>query len=283
MSVIEKDVKRMSELLDRFRSELMALKDEAVHPPKVPRARVVELTRILLASFAKVDAQLSEELSPARAAQRRQQAQRMQDRALTYFAADLERERSLGGERTRRAELAAIVAQHDQYLLKWAWPLFSDDKETADVLADISRGTGHQDDAEDVLRLVKLYRSQWHLADGQTPVTRARLDAAEADATEMVTLLSSDTPNRVRDLAWRAYTAWRQDYVDLMALGRYLMRHMDNVDLMFPGIFAARVPSTPQSSDQAAEEDAPDDTDNDTDGDDADSTEEDANSSAGGI
>ena len=136
------------------------------------------------------------------------------------------------------------MAGYDKYLLKWAWPLFGDDDRMAETLADIQRGRGVQDDAEDVIRLVQLFRARWDRADGQTPVTLEYLTRAETDATALITLLEAGTRDKQRELARRAFNAWRNDYRDIMLLGRYLLRDQDKAAEMFPGIRARRSPPT---------------------------------------
>ncbi|GAB4562896.1 MAG: hypothetical protein Tsb0020_11610 [Haliangiales bacterium] len=248
---MEPNSKRISELLEQNRAALAALDDSILIRPNVHRARVVALTNTTLQSFARIEPSLDEELSPARAIERRQQAEQLESRALTYFAADLDREENATKQESRRAEIAARVTEHDRYLSKWAWPLFGDDPELNAVLVDIRAGRGVQDDAEDVVRLAQLYRSRWQQAAGKTPVTMDYLSTAEAEATELITLLDEGV-DAARDVAWRAFAYWRQAYQDLMNLGRYLTNNNEGSESQFPGISSARrsqqrTPSAPPS------------------------------------
>lgn len=84
-------------------------------------------------------------------------------RAWVYYGTDLRAEEIRSNKaRKERLKLAKTVAGHDR-LIGWAWPLFGSDPEDAETLRDISRGTGRRDDAEDVLRLVDLYRAAGRL------------------------------------------------------------------------------------------------------------------------
>ena len=231
--------KRMSEVLESARAELAELPADTVVRANVQRTRAVALTRTLVSNFPQVEVLLDDELSPARAAQRRAQWLRLTDRALAFFAADLARETGGRARKDRFTELVELVARHDTYLLGWAWPLFGGDEKLADVLGDIRAGTGHQDSTEDVIRLVAMYRERWDQAEGKTPVTREYLAQAEADATEMVGLLDSAAGDGRRDLARRAYTAWRNDYHDLVSLARYLLQGSSDLEARFPGIATA--------------------------------------------
>ncbi|MCG8424719.1 MAG: hypothetical protein MJE77_43065 [Proteobacteria bacterium] len=243
------DERRLSEILQRHQPELLALDPSILVFPRASRARVVAVTNTLIENFRPIV--LEDELSKVRAVQRRAQLGGLEERALAYYAADLARAESASDEQTRRAQLSERVADHDRYLFKWAQPLYGDDPELAAVLADIKRGRGLQDDAEDVLRLVGLYRTHWDRAAGQVPVTPQRLDQAEADATEMVTLLDASPLDKKRDLAWRAYTMWRKDYHDLMNLGRYLLCDTKGVESMFPSIGVGRTTGSRQPSSSA--------------------------------
>lgn len=236
--VVMNDEKRMSEVLERTRDELLGLPAESLGKANVLRGHAVVLTRTVVASFQTLEAMLEEEFSPSRAAELRARARGLGDRALAFFAADLAREERYNAEESQRVDLVERVAGYDRYLLKWAWPLFGDDDFLAGILADIQRGRGAQDDAEDVLRLVELFRASWELADGQTPVTLEYLTRAETDATELVTVLDADIRDEKRDLARRAFTAWRDDYREILFAGRYLLRDQDNASELFPGIRA---------------------------------------------
>lgn len=230
----------LSKLLDNARPELAAMDSGKVGPRKVLRNRVLQLTDILLPSFAALDKQLDVELHADRAATRRKQAAGLKTRAWVCFAADLQADEvSANTIKQRRDELATLVTGHDRTLFKWASPLFDSDPTHREILRDIQRGTGRRDDAEDVLRLAKLFRDNWAMAEGKTMITQELLDAAASDATALLDLLEPGKLSPARDLAMRAYSAWREDYNELVALGRYLSRANADADARFPGIHSA--------------------------------------------
>jgi hypothetical protein len=219
----------------------MAIPKDQFIAVTVSRERVQALTWHILTQISYWMPRLDQELAAERAQQRRDEQNRLGERAHAFYAADLLAEEAYapapGQERQRLFER---VAEHDRILLKWARPLFGDDPRRAEILDDIQRGTGYQDSADDVVRLVAMFRGNWAEAEGKTPITRDFLDSAEADATRMFGFLSDTDGAEARDLARRAFTAWARDYRELMALGRYLARDDKDVLLRFPGIHAER-------------------------------------------
>jgi hypothetical protein len=204
----------------------------------VSRQRALELDELLLGSWAPLVDWIEEELSPARAEQRKTELKRLDTRGWVFYAADLAADEIHSNiNRKQRRELAKVVGGHDRFLFKWATPFFGDDPEHAETLRDISRGTGLRDDAEDVLRLVALFHANWaQVKDQQTVVTEAYLEQAAADAAKQLDLLRNGLANPARKLADAAYSLWYFDYVELMHLGRYLTRRDADSTLRFPGV-----------------------------------------------
>jgi hypothetical protein len=235
------DRPRLTAILDKYHAELMAIPKNEFITMTVSRDRALELTEHMVASMTVYEPRLDQEIVPERARQRRHELRGLPERAQTFYAADLLAEEAYTPvEERERRQIFERVAEHDRTLLKWARPLFGDHPERAALLDSIQRGTGHQDSAEDVVRLVTMFRGNWTDAEGKTPITREYLDAAEADATRMVEFLSGKDSAQARDLARRAFTAWARDYRELMALGRYLARHEADATTRFPGIHAER-------------------------------------------
>ncbi len=141
---------RVSEILERSRAALMRLDESTLMPPTVQRSRVIALTHTVLRSFQTVEPRLDNELSTVAASERRAQARTLEQRALTFFAADLVREEN----------------------------------------ADRARNQGRP----------------------------------------------SPSATHARDLAWRAFTLWRNDYRALIATGRYMLRDSERARERFPSI-----------------------------------------------
>lgn len=218
---------------------------EALHPDRyvrrsVSRPRALELTNILLTSWAPLTDVLDMELSPLVAQQRKLELGRLSTRVWVFYKADLASEELHANTiRKQRRELARAVAEHDRFLFKWAMPVFGDDPEHAETLRDISRGTGARDDAEDVLRLADLYLGNWKQVEAlqlQHAVSKAYIDQAVADATRQLDVLTHGLQNPARRLADAAYSQWFHDYTQLMHLGRYLHRDEPDVVIRFPGV-----------------------------------------------
>lgn len=232
------------ELFAAARHDLLALSTEALLRPRLPRERVLQLTAVIRREFAPLVPLLDEELSPARAAARRADYGALEPRALVYHAADLAVEQPWSAaQKAHRSDLVARVREHDETLSGWAVPLFRKDEEASVIVADILRGKGTRDDAEDTLRLVQLFRSRWPEVSGKTPVTEAQLAQAEADATELIQALDSiegEGLGSPRDLRRRAFTWWFQPYTEIFLVGRYLLRHDVIAAERFPGVPAER-------------------------------------------
>ena len=258
-------------LLDSAMPDIQALDPEHYIRRTVSRPRVLELTNILLMSWAPLIDAIDQELSPVLAMQRKLELGRLDTRAWTFYKADLAAEELFANVvRKQRRVLARAVAEHDRFLFKWATPLFGDDPEHAETLRDISRGTGARDDAEDVLRLVALFRSNWEQVEAlQQAVTRPYLDKAAADATRQLDVLRNGTSNPARKLADAAYSLWYRDYYELMHLGRYLCRGDLDAVSRFPGVREAMVARAGEDADEDDEfddllgEDEDDDDDDD--------------------
>jgi len=241
---MELEPPRTQELLAAARNDLLALPTAALLRPRLPRERVLHLTSVIQREFEPLLSRLDDELSPARAAARRADYHALETRALVYHAAELAVEQPWSfAEKAHRAELIARAREHDETLSSWAVPLFRKDEEASAIVADILRGKGIRDDAEDTLRLVQLFRSRWPDVAGKTPVTEAQLAQAEADATELIEVLDSiegEGLGSPRDLRRRAFTWWFQPYTEIFLLGRYLLRHDVVAAERFPGVLAER-------------------------------------------
>lgn len=230
------DPPRMIAILEQFRAELEAIPREQFAKINVLRGRVLELTDLVLESFTPCVPMMKEMFSPTLISKMAERRERVSLLAQAFFAADLLATEEFGDVAANdRNLLFGRVAEHDKMLLKWAWPLFGDDEVLKKLLADIQRDTGHQDDAEDTIRLVRMFRTNWAAAAGKTPIDEAYLDQAEADATEMIAMLTSKA-EQMRDLARRGFTAWRIEYREIIRVGRFLRFHEPNVLELFPGI-----------------------------------------------
>lgn len=223
----------------------------------ISRARVLQLNEVLLTSWTERIHLIDEELSADRAKQRKDALNRLESRAWVYYGTDIRAEEIRSNKaRKERLKLAKTVAEHDHFLLGWAWPLLGSDPENAVTLRDISRGTGRRDDAEDVIRLVDLYRDHWsEIKDMQKAVTEARLNQAQADATKQLDYLRNGAGNPARKLADAAYSLWYVDYTDLMRLGRYLTWNDPESIQRFPGVKEAGNTSSKAGSNKADQKD----------------------------
>lgn len=260
------DRPRLTQILERFRAELEAIAREQLARINILRGRVIELTDIVCDNFARCEAIMDKVFVPAYAQERRAQRDLLPLRAQAFYAADLLADEEQGiYEEGERKQLFERVAEHDLTLLGWARPLFGRDAVLAKVLDDIERGKGYRDDADDVVRLVRVFWSNWAKAEGKTPVDAAYLKESEADATEALAILDKKNA-QARVLARQAFTAWRTDYLEVVATGRYLLRNEPKVNELFPGIHAvknrrSRVENAPADTTPGDAEPAPESSD----------------------
>ena len=241
----------LHKLLEAAKPELLKVEIPKDMRRLVGRERVADLTDIMVTSWAPLTDWIDEELSPARAEQRKAQLAGLDNRGWVFYAADLEAE-EIHSDATKKAqrELAKVVKENDRTLMMWANPIFGSDPDHAATLADIARGKGRRDDAEDVQRLVILYRSNLPLVmSTQKVITEDYLDKAATNAAKQLAYLRRRKKNPARKLADAAYLLWYRDYVDLMQLGRYLTwREADSMQ-RFPGVQEERnAPATVASA-----------------------------------
>ncbi|WP_437827416.1 hypothetical protein [Sorangium sp. So ce1153] len=244
--------KRMNDLFAEAKPTLLELPSDSLERPRVSRERALQLTAALRQEFASLMPRLAEELSPAKARKRKADFEALEPRALVFYAADLAVDAPWTSvQKERRAALARKVREHDELLSAWAVPLFRKDEEASAAVADIQRGKGTRDDAEDTVRLVALFRKHWPAVKGQTPIKESYLDEAEADATELLGLLDVGETSALgspRDLRQRAYTHWLAAYLEVFHLGRYLQRHDPAAAERFPAVAAERSAAAPQTA-----------------------------------
>lgn len=252
--------KRMNDLFAEAKPVLLGLPSESLVQPRVSRERALQLTAVLRREFAPLVPSLSEELGPDRARRRKADYDALEPRALVFYAADLAVDAPwTSAQKERRAALTRKVREHDELLSAWAVPLFRKDDEASALVADILRGKGTRDDAEDTIRLVALFRKHWATVKGQTPIEQCTLNEAEADATELLGLLdagATSTKGSPRDLRQRAYTHWRSAYLEIYHLGRYLMRHDPAAAERFPAVAAERSAAPAERNTAQPERDA---------------------------
>jgi hypothetical protein len=169
----------------------------------------------------------------------------LERKANVYYASALEvRIPWTTEQKKRHRELNKLNRAHDDYLFTWAWAHFQKDDALRPRLIDIRRGHGSRDDAEDVVREVRIFRDNLPILENKTPVTAEYLDQAERDATEQLELLKikdgGDQTGSPLDLRRRAYTAWEIDYNSLIHEGRYLTGDTPEAASLFPKVSAER-------------------------------------------
>jgi hypothetical protein len=225
---MEPEAKRLNDLFNAAKRALLALPVDSLVQPRVSRDRAALLTTILKHEYSSLQPLLSVELSAERVAEREADLDSIGTHSLVYYAAELLLEGPwTSDQKARKAELASKVREHDRYLSRWAVAVFDTNADAKKIVASILRGRGRRDDADDTIQLGQLFRHHWDEVAGKTPVTTAHIEAAEADAAELLQILDAGKVAPMgspRDMRKRAYTVWHRAYSELFHLGRYLRR-----------------------------------------------------------
>lgn len=149
--------------------------------------------------------------------------------ALVYIGADLAWQNSLPDltPREERRALTDRARAWDTRLMKRARAEFDGDTDIETILADIQTGTGHRDDAEDVLRLLGLFFERWDTVGARLPWPRAELETLEADMTRLLVILRPKTiaQSAAALLRQQAFTRFVRTFNEVLDACRYLARH----------------------------------------------------------
>jgi hypothetical protein len=245
------DITTYNALLAEDRANLLALPKQSLRSLRLDRERAQSLTDKVIKEFEPLLVEVHASYKDPKLASILKSYETLDRLSNVYYAAELAAETPWTPEQKKRSkELAIINRANDKYLFKWAWNLFEENPDLLPELISIRAGRGNRDDADDVVREVKLFRDRWEPDDlaHNCPVTLERLAQAELDATEQINLLKLTEPDKTGspgDLRWRAFTAWEKDYNHIIHTGRYLRYEEPGIEQRFPGAYPERNPSTP--------------------------------------
>lgn len=221
---------------------MLALPKDKLHKPRVGRTRAKDLTKIVLTNFAAMLVLVERTFQEWKIEQIRQAYEGLERRANVYFASALDAQNPWTAEQKKRhQELNRTNREHDECLFTWAWAHFKKNSTLKPILIDIRKGHGCLDDAEDIVREVRIFRDNLEALENRTPVTIEYLNQAERDTTEQIELIGlrdEDHTGSPLDMRRRAYTAWETDYNRLVRDGRYLGEDVPDIDSLFPKISA---------------------------------------------
>jgi hypothetical protein len=235
--------KEMETLLQQWKSTFTKISDEELQRVQVDGERAMELSLHLLKNFDSITGELDKQLSPALSKQTRQMLKEFESVTKAFYAAEILRDQKLTSvEATQLAELREKVRVHDDELFSWAWVLFRHKEGIRDLLTEIRAGRGFRDDAEDVLRLVKLYREQWSTIKAKSPYSEKELTTAAEEATQLLTLWQKTQGSKPEShkLFRQGFVVWSRMYDELKAVGRFVARSNENIEERFPKISRPR-------------------------------------------
>lgn len=191
MHELNQDSPTLRNILNAALPTLMALDKKDLRAPFLNRVRVADLTAELVDSAEIVKDRIVALFSVDHGAHIAAALDRLPSCSKAYYLAEIDAEAHWVPEvLARKQQLSEILTERDQTLVAWIKPAIRKNAEAKARLAEITPGIGVRDEAEDVLRLVQLYRDQ---KISSPEITDAFLDESETLATEQLTLLSHQT------------------------------------------------------------------------------------------
>ena len=161
--------------------------------------------------------------------------------ALYYMNAMCTRRRSDGSIQKLHAEVIALRTS----LLIAAEALAHAGLFDARAIAEIRKGSGYQNMAEDLGALVMLFRTNWGAVKGKTAVVQEEVERAQRLGEELLAQRGVRMqPIRPRteqdfqsDLRDRCFTLFMRSYTECRAVASYLRRHEGDAERFAPNLF----------------------------------------------
>ncbi len=173
----------------------------------------------------------------------------LQERVLALLYAEIlwQHARALKISKSEKADVATARLVR-QELLAAADYLWRHDERIKKLLKLIREGSGLQDLADDLSRLVVLFRQSWEQIESQSQITLEDLEQASQHAERVLsTALLKEQQVALQDRN-RAYTLFHLAYQSLCAAGRFLYHREKQPALFYPALR----PFTPKSTEKQA-------------------------------
>ena len=164
----------------------------------------------------------------------------LESRALAFWHAETTWRRFLKGNPfpnldTFLKEMLALRAE----ILKATLYLWEDHPTLAPLVADIRKGRGHEDAADDLVRLADLWKNNWKDAEGRSKITLEMIQRAANDGARFLAHLDKQpTPTKLQQAALHRQKAWSfldEALTEVIDTGRYLFRKQDPLT-RYPGL-----------------------------------------------
>ncbi|MCK6511345.1 hypothetical protein L6R29_15400 [Myxococcota bacterium] len=156
----------------------------------------------------------------------------LETRALAFWHAEIVWRRFLKGTPfpnldTFLKEMLDLRAE----ILKATLYLWEDHPTLAPLVADIQKGRGREDAADDLVRLADLWKNHWKEAEGRSKITLDMIQRAANDGARFLAHLDKQpTPTQLQQAALLRQKAWSfldQALTEVVDTGRYLFRKQD--------------------------------------------------------
>ena len=122
------------------------------------------------------------------------------DRVSALWQADVRLKQARDPESAMEELLASAVPLHAK-LARAAKYLFEDDENIWPVVADIRKGSGHMDRANDLARYSELFREHWETAAGNCNVSNQDLADAQSISTKILSAYTEASESKLKELS----------------------------------------------------------------------------------
>ena len=233
------DPKRAQAVLDEGKAELLALARGELQPVRTDLLRAV-YTVLRVGKVASAERPVFERTFrdfPLRL------IDNLDRDAFALWSAETEYRRLEAEDRgTQKSPPVDLVEQARELralLLEAGGYVFRHDDSVRPVVADIRRGTGYLDLADDVKRLGELFTAHWPMVEGRCEVTRAAVDEAAPLAARLMDAIATPRTKQVSewaDLRVRAWTRLCRNYSEVRAAAAYIHRHEPDKLAAYPAL-----------------------------------------------
>ncbi len=160
------------------------------------------------------------------------EAKGLRTATLAMWGAQLELERRIGLKEERRkdavalSKLAARLRREFLSAAEWIW---ADDPKVRDFLAEVRKGRGYRDRANDLNALAGLFRERMNEVTAKTSITPEQVDELARVGVQLLDMLQpvDEDPAiaAAKDLRNRAYVYQRGLVEEVRAAGKYVWRN----------------------------------------------------------
>jgi hypothetical protein len=177
------------------------------------------------------------------------------DRARAFWRADIRTRQELNAAAPFRLLVLEAKPLRSK-MMKAAQYLWGDDPELGDVVANIRKGHGYANKADDLGSLAALFTAHWERAEGKCEVTLddiARAEVLGADILQAMSSSRSEVLDNIRTLRQRAAEHLRRGMEEVRSAAKYVFRNDSAKMKRYPSLFIRRRKKTTNGKQSAAD------------------------------